>query len=242
MDVKLKWRQRARKALEAYFRQRSLPRLTLGVLLVLTGAIGFFISFLLLHLGVAEMWIRYPVAVLGAYGAFLALLRVWVEIERSRFDPDAADLKAVLDDSRELEESPGSVLKHSIQDKSSWLDSLDFPNLDFFDADEGCVGAMLLAAVLGVLVVLFLAIAQAPLMLAEVFLDAFLVTVLYRRLRIAAKEHWLGTAIRKTWTSAIAVAVLLAITGKCLEYLAPGSRSIGPAIHRLLHTNLERPE
>jgi hypothetical protein len=66
--------------------------------------------------------------------------------------------------------------------------------------------------------------------------------VLYRRLRIAAEEHWLGTAIRKTWISALIIAVLLAIAGMCLESLAPGARSIGPAIHRILHTNLENPE
>ena len=72
-------------------------------------------------------------------------------------------------------------------------------------------------------------------MLAEIFLDAFLIGALYRRLRIPAKENWLATAVRKTWKSALITTVLLALGGAALQYLAPGARSIGQALHQLWH-------
>ncbi len=43
------WRARAKAALEAYFRRRSFPRLTLGLLLLITGFVGFLVSFGLLR-------------------------------------------------------------------------------------------------------------------------------------------------------------------------------------------------
>jgi hypothetical protein len=240
MDPKLKWRQRAKLALEGYFRRRSLPRLALSLLLILTGGVGFLISFALLHLGVPEMWIRYPVAVLGGYAAFLALIRVWVEVERSRFDPEAADLRDAFRQSAELEERSDYEVLHP-RHSDSWLGWVDLPDLDF-DDPGGCLIAILLGAVIGVLVILAVALAQAPVLVAEVFLDAFLVSVLYRRLRIAAEEHWLGTAIRKTWLSAVAIALLLGVAGKCLDLLAPGAHSIGPALHWIVNPAVEKPE
>jgi len=77
-------------------------------------------------------------------------------------------------------------------------------------------------------------LAATPALLAEVFVDVFIVSVFYRRLRIAAQEHWLGTALRKTWWLALIGAGLLALLGSILETAAPGSRSIGPAIQKIL--------
>jgi hypothetical protein len=202
----------------------------LTVIMLLTGLIGFMISFLLLRANVNEMWQRYPIAVAGAYGGFLGLLRLWVAVERSRFDPQVGEIERDLHDSTEGPEK----MWHGSARRSSWLDRLDFPDVFSFDLDEGCLPAILIAALCALVVLLVSAIAAAPGLIAEVFLDAFIISVMYRRLRIAAKEHWLGTAIRKTWWMALLTAALLAISGWCLEQMAPGSRSIGPAIHRLI--------
>jgi hypothetical protein len=99
------------------------------------------------------MWLRYPVAVIGACLIFLLLMRLWV----------------------------------------------DLPNGFDFDDGEGCLLALLVGVVAGLFLLLFAAFAGAPVLLAEVFIDARLTGVLYRRLKIAAQEHWLGTAIRRTW-------------------------------------------
>jgi hypothetical protein len=110
------------------------------------------------------------------------------------------------------------------------------PDFGAVDGDEGCIPLLLFLFLFALLAATVAALIGAPALIAEVFLDAFLVTVLYRRLRIAEKEHWLGTAIRKTWALALMTAALLAVTGWVLDELAPGSRSIGRAIEQLTGT------
>ena len=50
--------------------------------------------------------------------------------------------------------------------------------------------------------VLAITLAGTPGFVAEVFLDAFLMGALYRKLRIAERENWFSSAIRETWKSA----------------------------------------
>jgi hypothetical protein len=221
-------RATARAALEAYFQAHSLPRFTLGLLLILTGAAGFLASVLLLKHGVDRMAFRYPLAACFAYGVFLGLIRIWVEIERARFDPRPGEVEGMLE-SRNAESK--SKTYHQTSGGSSWLDYLDIPNV--FDLDAGCLPVLIAGAVIALGALLFMALANAPAFMAEVFLDAFIVSVLYRRLRIAAQEHWLGTAIRKTWLHVFLAIALLCLLGWGLDSLAPGSHSIGPALRRL---------
>jgi hypothetical protein len=216
------WRAKIRAALEAYFRNHSLPQLTLGLLLVLTGAAGFLASVLLLKFGVYHMSIRYPVAAGCAYAVFLALIRLWVEIERARFNPQPGEFEG--DFSSRNPESKRQVSRQSSGD-GSWLDWVDFSNV--CDLHDGCLPVLIVGAIIALVALLFTALASAPAFMAELFLDAFIVSVLYRRLRIAAREHWLGTAIRRTWLHVFVAMALLAFVGWGLDQLAPGSHSIG---------------
>ena len=50
--------------LRKYFERRRWPRLSLGLVMILTGLAGFGISGALLHFGMREMWQRYPLAVI----------------------------------------------------------------------------------------------------------------------------------------------------------------------------------
>jgi hypothetical protein len=221
------WRGRARAALERYFEHRSFPRTMLSFVLIITGLCGFLVSYGLLRLGVDHMWVRYPVAVLAAYGVLLGLIRIWVELERSRFDPSDAELQALAKQQPKTLPPPSS--------RHRWLDWLDLSVANVGDGDSGggCLilifGTVLVAFVAALIFVLL----SAPILIAEVFLDVFIVSVLYRRLRLAEKEHWLGTAIRKTWWPAFLTALLLAVCGWALEEIAPGSRSIGRAIEQI---------
>jgi len=222
MAKKGQWRERARRGVEAYFRKRSYPRFILGATLLLTGLAGFGISMLLLRSGLVEMWLRYPLATIGAYGVFLLLLRIWVQIERMRFDP----AEVVI----------GETAPRSEKKDNPWLDGIQIPDIP--DSD-GCLPLIAIGVVLGLIVLLVIALAGAPVLIAEVFIDAFLVGVLYRRLRIPADEHWLGTAIRRTWLFVLGTAVLLSIGGWSLTAMAPGSQTIGTAIEYL--ANKKRP-
>jgi len=169
------------------------------------------------------------VAVLVAWCALLALIRVWVELEKRRFDPEAAELREALE-SDDQRRPLGTVPR----DGHHWLDWLDVPDFgSLLDADEGCLPVLLLAGVLGLVVVLALAVIGAPTLLAEVFLDVFIATVLYRRLKKAAKGNWLGTAVRGTWGLALLTAGLLSLLGWALQSMAPEAQSIGPALREL---------
>ena len=49
----------------------------------------------------------------------------------------------------------------------------------------------------------------APVLLAEVALDAALVAGIYRKLRKEDARYWLGSALRHTWLPAVIAAVCL---------------------------------
>jgi hypothetical protein len=80
-------RQRAIERVRRSLVRDGSPRLLVSFLLALTGASGFLVSAVLLHLGVTMMTVRYPLAVLSAYCVFLLLLRLWLAL-RQRTESD----------------------------------------------------------------------------------------------------------------------------------------------------------
>lgn len=218
-------RGRLRVALERYFEKRRSPRFMLALIILLTGLVGFGLSYFLLKAGVTSMAIRYPVALVLAYGVFLVAIRAWAAVERRRFDPNDPEVQELLASAEEP--IPRAVPK----DDSKWYDWLDFTS--GLDVGEGCLPGILMAAVIGLVALLVAAIGAAPVLIAEVFLDVVLTGLLYRHLRVAATEHWLGTAIRKTLPYALGAAALLAIAGLALDLLAPESDTVGRAIKEL---------
>lgn len=234
-----KWRARARNALAAYFRRRSLTAFMVGFLMALTGLCGFLISYGLLHLGVERMAIRYPVAVVGAYAVFLVLIRAWVEWERSRFDPASEEFQTAFRQAVSAAPAPEKTHGDWNPDRrSSWLDWLDLPEIPsdlMQEPGDGCLLLVALVVFFGLIALVAMSLMNASALMAEGFLDTFLIVGLYRRLRHAAREHSLGTTIRKTWSTALVVAALLAILGYFLQWNAPEARSIGPAVRHLFH-------
>ncbi len=230
-DLRNRGRDRLRRALEDYFAKRSFPRQRLALLILITGLVGFLASAATLRLGVTSMAIRYPVAVLVGWSVLLGLIRVWVELEKRRFDPEAEEFRVALQE--DVPSEPAERVR-LLQNRHSWLDWLDVPDFgSLLDADEGCLPVVLVMGVFGLVVVLVLAIVGAPALLAEVFLDVFIATVLYRRLKRAVKGNWLATAIRGTWGLTLLTAGLLGVIGWALQAMAPEAVSIGPALREL---------
>ncbi len=239
MPEPTKWSRRIRGGLEAYFRRKSSPRFILGLIIFLTALVGWLLSYLMLHHGMEAMWKRYPLAVLGGYGVFLMLLRLWAEYERTQMDASDPAIRQAAesgDEERVAGELPAadpSVSDYRVSDeKGSWYDWLDVP--DFGAGDEGCLILVLLGALVGVVLLFFSALSGAPALLTEVFIDACLAGALYRRLRIAAHEHWLATAVRNTWAYVLAAALLLGLAGGCLDLMAPGANTAGPALREMI--------
>lgn len=226
MSENLRWRDRARHGLKGYFERRGFPRVMLSIILLATGLAGFGISYFLLKAGLDQMAIRYPIAVFGAYGLLLLLLRLWVEWERHSFDATDPVLEEDLQ-----KEPPGDMVVVDRRDQRSWFDWLDVSSgLDF---DDGCLPALILGLLLGLCALVIASVVGAPVLIAELFVDIFLTTVLYRRLRRASDEHWLSTAVRKTFLQVLGAAILLALLGLVFDLAAPNSSTFGEAIREL---------
>jgi len=191
------------------------------VLVVATGLIGFGVSTWLLHAGVSSMARRYSVATLAAYGAFLLLVRLWAERRRRQLGswtpPDEA-LRA---------RPPRPARPRPVGE--SWTS-----RVDRWVVEELVVSFIDVLAVLAVLGSGLVAVAYvvwtAPVLLAEVLLDVVLVAGLYRSLRSLEPQSWLRTAVRRTWKSAVVVAVLMAAFGFVVQTLLPQVDSIGDVL------------
>lgn len=95
-------RARAAQAVRRMLARDAWPRLEMSAVLILAAASGFGASVLLLQLGITQMGLRYPVAVVFAYGVFLVLLRVWIALRNpfSRLDVEVLDIDLDLSDLR----------------------------------------------------------------------------------------------------------------------------------------------
>ncbi len=71
-------RSRAIVRIGNFLVRRGIPRVQMTMMVAATGLAGFLFSAGMLHLGVHSLWLRYPLAVLFAYGVFLLLLRLWI--------------------------------------------------------------------------------------------------------------------------------------------------------------------
>ena len=68
---------------------RGSPRLMMSMMLAATVGAGFLASVSMHRVGVHHPMLRYPLAVLVAWGMFLALVGIWVWWQRRQYDPSA---------------------------------------------------------------------------------------------------------------------------------------------------------
>ncbi len=87
-------RRRAIERLRRRLDLESHPRLIMLLVIALAGLAGFLVSVGLLRVGLGAMAIRYALAALAAYLAFLFGLRVWLALQGRRTDPDVDLLDA----------------------------------------------------------------------------------------------------------------------------------------------------
>ena len=217
------------------------PRLV--ILLILTGAglAAFGFSALSLGFGLDDMALRYFAATLVGYGAFLLLIRLWIALHRIRSEPgrdgvDVIDVGLRSPTGGDSFDGFGGGSSGGGGASASWGsgDATSSSGIDLdVDADAGVPLLLAAALVLGSVLALAYVVYAAPILLAEVALDAAIVTGLYRRLRKQDVRHWLGSAVRRTWLPATIAAVCFAFAGMAIEWAKPGARSIGDVIREL---------
>ncbi len=230
----------------AHLRHRGFPRVQMVVVVALTGAFGLLASFLLLHLGVDSMAVRYPLALSVAYLFFLALIGMWLRAKSETyvdaldlFGHSATHLPARSDASLEGDHDVGG---------GEGTASFEPPSADAgggLDAWTGSVGAVVEADELAIpLVAIALATALAaglvvsaayvvyvaPVLFAEVLLDGVLSYALFHRLSASERSFWLTSAVRHTIVPFAATAAFLVVLGGVLSAYAPGATSVGQVL------------
>jgi hypothetical protein len=256
------------------FARTSSPRLTILIVLALAGGAAFLTSFAGLAAGIDSMAIRYALASIAGYLAFVALIRCWIAIRRGSqpegdanldivnpFDVlDVADLaargarrgaQAVKGFaggrsggggggghwlSEPVERAVSLPVRASSSSSSSGAGDVIEGLGGSLDLDDGAVVVFIVIAIvaaLGGIVCIAYVIYIAPLLLAEVALDAALVSAAYRRLRKEDVGHWTGAVFRRTWIPATILVLFMFVTGFAAQSIAPEARSIGGVFRAL---------
>ncbi len=206
----------------------GFPRLQMTLIVAITGAAGFVASYLLLHAGLREMWVRYPAAVGFSYLVFLFLLWLWLRSSASDY-ADIPDFSGVGTSG-----SSGGGCGSELTESHPVLpgDSGDVGDVLGAAADTDEFAIPLVAIILFAVLILssFWVIYTAPALFAELLVDGALAAGLYRRLRGGKPHHWIETAVRRTGMLFLATAVLVAACGWLMTIYAPGARSIGDVL------------
>lgn len=235
--------QRIRSALE----RDGIPRTQMSLLVMFTGIAGFIASYMLLHAGLTEMWLRYLVSFGIAYLAFLLLLWIWLRTRADDYN-DIPDFSDVVP-SPSGTGSSGSCYSGKGGDFGGGgaSSSFDGPVDDIStvgdagdavgeavgaaaQAEEFAIPLVVLVFVGAMLLSILLMIYSAPVLFAELLVDGVLSASFYHRLRGLETRHWLETAIRRTAWPFILTALLVSASGWGMSLYAPGAHTIGDVI------------
>jgi hypothetical protein len=218
-------RARTLRALQLYFVRNRWPRLYMSAIVLITGAAGFGASWALLHGGVLRMWMRYPLALAIAYAVFLVLIRGWAELERARFEQEAMLEKVITHRGGGKHTEEEGACFPDVSGLGDWI------SLSDFEGDEGCIVGVAVAALVALCSLIFAAVVSvisiAPILVAEVFLDAVLAAALYRRLRRIDRRTWFISAISRTYAPVLITAICLLAAGLIMQALVPEAKSVG---------------
>ncbi len=233
--------------------------MALGV--IVAGVSGLVTSFVALHLGLTRMAVRYPLAVAVAYAVFLGYLWIWlrmhgirirsearnrtIEISSSDLDvvafPFRSDAPAPFEFGQgggfagggggaEWGESTGpeapahAVATANVAKKAGASSGIDLDDGAWVLLVAGIAAAVVLGAAIYVIYI-------APVLFAEILLDAALAAGLYHRLRGVDAHSWWRTAIRRTIVPAAASALIVSVAGAVMQSVYPQASSIGMVWH-----------
>jgi hypothetical protein len=234
-------RERAIEEIKQRLLSSGDPRLEMFVILSVTGTLGFFASLLMLNLGITNMALRYPLAVLFAYCTFLMLLRIWLSFKCGReIEPDVdVDVPDIDLSQPHHDAGPGSfefggggggadTVRNSVVSRSaSGSKTIEGGGGFSVDLDDGWLIVLAIAALAGALIVCAYVVYSAPVFLAEILLDSLLLAGLYRKLKKTEGRHWVLSAVSRSWIPIVLVMVFFAIAGYLMQLAAPEAHSIG---------------
>jgi len=206
------------------------------------------------------MAIRSGLAALTGYASFALLIRGWIAMRKREFDL-AADLPIPDFELGRAGRAAGDVPQFFAGGRSGgggttgrWVDGAGearaFTPIQLgdssagrsggsngvsgiLDSDDGWKVALAAALVLGAVVAAAFVVYSAPALLAEVAIDAGVMTTVYRKIRHQGAGHWTSAVLRRTWLPALVIALFMAGAGFLLQQAAPDARSIGGVVRAL---------
>ena len=224
--------------LEARLRAQSWPRFQMALIVAFTGLAGLLASAVMLRLGLHSMALRYPLATVLAYAAFLGLLWLWMRTRAEDWS-DAGDGVQLAADAADCISpalrSRGGGLPHTARAQPD--SGSDGPNPgSLVDADELAVVILVVVAVVSMLFSGVYLVFQAPALLAEVALDGAVAGSLYHRLHQAERQHWVQSAWGYTRWPLCFVLITVALVGWGLGQAVPGAVTLGQALAALFQS------
>lgn len=231
----------------------GFPRLQMLLIVVITAGSGFVASYLMLHLGLLQMWLRYLCAFGVAYGVFLLLLWFWLRASGESADvpdfssghsPSGADgghLDHLPDFGGQGGHFGGGGASGSFEGPGPGGVSPGLEGGSVGDVLGDTVGSVAQTEELAIplLVIVVLAslalssawiIWSAPWLFAELLVDGVLAATFYRGLRRIVSRHWLETAVIRTALPFGLTALFFVILGLGMAAYAPGAHSLGEVI------------
>ncbi|HEY5970551.1 MAG TPA: hypothetical protein VIT22_01030 [Pseudoxanthomonas sp.] len=225
--------------------REGFPRIQMFILVSLTGLAGFGASALMLAGGVNAMALRYTLAMGVAYIAFLSLLWIWLRTSASDF----FDIPAPDGGGGDVSFSAASEGPADFAGGGGTFDgggaSANF-DLDMDDlgveavaeaplqaigaADEAAIPLAVILLALGIALSSLFVIWSAPILFAEILVDALLSAGLYRRLRVLDPQHWMVSAVKRTIIPFILTTLVVSGAGWGMQAYAPEAKSLGEVL------------
>jgi len=221
----------------------GFPRVQMFILVSLTGLAGFGASAGMLAAGIDTMGLRYLLAMGIAYIVFLLLLWVWLRTSASDYldgiDPGGFEGGGSggpighIDGGGGTFDGGGASANVDAGPVDDGIGAVvDKPLAAIGHAEEGAIPLAVILLALGIVLSSLFVIWSAPLLFAEILVDALLATGLYRRLRRLDARHWMGSALRRTWIPFVLTTLVVAGAGWTMQAHAPEARSLGDVIGR----------
>lgn len=236
---------RARRQLQHH----GWPRLQMALIVVLTGGAGFLASHLLRLAGVDSMLLRYPLSVVLAYAVFLLLMWIWI---RWRWDAVADGAGEVASNAGGGGSTPrsgpswGGSGGHSGGGgaSASWGEAsaasvMEGDGASLLDAADGEAGLPLLAVlgivavVAGVLLASAWVVWSAPVLMAELLVDAAIVGGLYRRMQGMGAQGWWRLCLAHTFWPLLGLLAFFAGLGWLAQSMAPDAVTLMQVVQAL---------
>lgn len=236
---------RARRQLQHH----GWPRLQMALIVLLTGGAGFLASHALRLAGLDSMLLRYPLAVLLAYTVFLLLMWLWI---RWRWDAVADGAAEVAGNGGGGGSSPragpswggnggnsgggGASASWAEASAPSITDSDGASLLEVADGEAGLpllAVLGLLALVATVLLASVWVVWSAPVLMAELLVDAAIVGGLYRRMQGMGAQGWWRLCLSHTFWPLLGLVVFFAALGWGAQQLAPDAVNLMQVVQAL---------